>query len=581
VEVGPGTVIDGRYVIEGRLGSGGVGQVWAGRSTADGTRVAIKTLLPAASAHRELVARFRREAKFLSRIKSQYVARVLDFLLDKEHGLVLVLELVEGKALSEELKHGELSVEQGIDVAWDVLGGVADLHREQIVHRDLKPGNVILRRSPSGHVHAVIVDFGMSRFSGLDQDGEEITALTRADIAVGTIEYMAPEQILNSRGVTTAADIYAVGAMLYRAVTGEHVFPGIEDRAVFARHKMITDPTPLSTGRSDPVALGFEAIVNRMLRRMPADRYQRAEEAIADLAALRAGGARASAFPARPEPRAELASVPPPPGMARGAPDSEPPTPLVALPSTPGSSAPSHPQAPGESLASVPPPMVSSAPPHPHAPGESLASVPPPMVSSAPAHPITLCAPASPPDAEARSGGRAGSVALAVGLVVAAAAGLGLTLQRRARVEEEPRGISAIDEPSIVSIASARSAGSDPSQASAVAPRAAPLDMAPVLADVTPPPASATRPQPAPPATSVARVNQEPPKTREPRPSASVARPASGERSGPSKPAAASPKPASSASPTPSAKPKPEATAAEAPAPAPAEAPPAPLETVE
>ena len=186
-----------------------------------------------------MVARFRREAQFLARVSSQYVARVIDFLSDDEHGLVLVIELIDGEALSEVLQSGRLSVEQGIDVAWDVLGGVADLHREQIVHRDLKPANVILRRNPGGRTHAVIVDFGMSRLTGLDKDGEEITALTSADIAVGTIEYMAPEQILNSRGVTGAADIYAVGAMLYRAVAGEHVFPDFEDRALLARHKLI------------------------------------------------------------------------------------------------------------------------------------------------------------------------------------------------------------------------------------------------------------------------------------------------------------------------------------------------------
>jgi serine/threonine-protein kinase len=285
--------VGGRYVVERRLGAGGVGEVWAGKPLDGGASVAIKTLLPAAAVEREMVARFRREAQFLARVSSQYVARVIDFLSDEKQGLVLVLELVDGEALSEVLQSGKLSVEQGIEVAWDVMGGVADLHREQIVHRDLKPGNVILRQNPAGGTHAVIVDFGMSRFTGLDKDGEEITALTSADIAVGTIEYMAPEQILNSRGVTGAADIYAVGAMLYRAVAGEHVFPEFEDRALLARHKLICDPRPLETGRGDGLARAFEAIVNRMLCRMPAQRYARAEEVLAELAALR-GGERAS-----------------------------------------------------------------------------------------------------------------------------------------------------------------------------------------------------------------------------------------------------------------------------------------------
>jgi len=391
VQLGPGTVIGGRYAVERRLGAGGVGQVWAGRSTVDGTEVAIKTLLPAAAVHRELVARFKREAQFLSRIKSQYVARVVDFLSDDEHGLVLVLELVHGEALSEALRKGRLSVEQALDVAWDVLGGVADLHRQQIVHRDLKPGNVILTPSPSGRMHAVIVDFGMSRISGLDENGEEITALTRADIAVGTIEYMAPEQILNSRGVTSAADIYAVGAMLYRVVAGRHVFDGFDDRAVLARHKMINDPEPLMTGRDDALAKGFETLVMRMIRRLPAERYQRADDALADIATLRAGGSLAS-------------------------------------------SAPHH-----------------DAPPVPSAPRHDapLASDPPFPVSSAPAHPITLpVAPApSPPPVEESSAGRfLGVVALAL-IVAAGAVVLGLRWQKRAAVEEEASGISVVESP--------------------------------------------------------------------------------------------------------------------------------------
>ncbi|MBK8994889.1 MAG: protein kinase [Myxococcales bacterium] len=402
MQLGPGTRIGGRYVIERRLGSGGVGQVWAGRSLANDAPVAIKTLLPVAAVHRELVARFKREAKFLSRIHSQYVARVIDFLSDDEHGLVLVLELVEGEALSDLLASGRLSVERAIDVAWDVLGGVADLHRQQIVHRDLKPGNVIVRPAPGGRTHAVIVDFGMSRFSGVDEHGEEVTALTRADIAVGTIEYMAPEQVLNSRGVTGTADIYAVGAMLYRMVAGRHVFAGIDDRAVFARQKMICDPEPLVTGRSDALARGFEVIVNRMLRRLPAERYQRAEDVLAELAALRSGKL--------PEP----------------------------------------------ALLSEPAPALRSAP------DLSLASEPPLPVSSSPVHPLTVATPApvvARRDSTAGSGGgRAVGLIAGVLLVSGAAAGVGLMLHRRGAAVEEPSSIVAVDEPPAAAPESAESA---------------------------------------------------------------------------------------------------------------------------
>ncbi len=283
----PGTLIGGRYRLERKLGKGGVGHVWAGVRVEDGAKVAVKLLLPAAAAHPELVARFRREADFLKRIRSKYVSRVLDFLSDQTQGLALVLELVEGESLSEVLARTPLTIEEAFDVCWDVIGGIADLHRAQIIHRDLKPGNVIVQKTASGRTHAVIVDFGMSRFTGKDQDGEEITALTKADIAVGTMEYMAPEQILNSRGVTGAADIYALGAMLYRAVTGRHIFGELAG-AELARYKMVTDPPPLVIERSDPLAQGFARMIDKMIQRVPKDRYERAEEVFAVLAALRA-----------------------------------------------------------------------------------------------------------------------------------------------------------------------------------------------------------------------------------------------------------------------------------------------------
>src|SRR5688572_21498670 len=138
-------------------------------------------LLPAASAHAELVSRFKREAELLERIHSNFVARVIDFLSDPTHGLVLIMEFIDGPALNAVLRKNPLSIEQAIDVGWDVLSGVADLHQQQIVHRDLKPGNVILHALPDGRSRAVIVDFGMSRImvSVSDPEGEEVSALTR------------------------------------------------------------------------------------------------------------------------------------------------------------------------------------------------------------------------------------------------------------------------------------------------------------------------------------------------------------------------------------------------------------------
>ena len=286
-ELGKGAVIAGRYRVDARVGAGGMGAVYAGEHLAVGVKVALKQLLVAAAENHEVVARFRREAVFLGKIRSDHVARVLDFVTDEQYGLILVMEFIEGDPLSKILGARTLSVEETIDLGADIAAALVDLHRHHIIHRDLKPGNIIWQQLPNGQHRAVIVDFGVSRIleQGVSED-EEMTGITRADMALGTIEYMAPEQILNSRDVTPASDVYALGAILFRAHAGKHVFGEVYD-AELAKKKIWTDPTPLSTGRTDKLAKGLEAVVNRALTRSPKKRYTTADEVLTELNMLR------------------------------------------------------------------------------------------------------------------------------------------------------------------------------------------------------------------------------------------------------------------------------------------------------
>jgi eukaryotic-like serine/threonine-protein kinase len=177
-------------------------------------------------------------------------------------------------------------VEEAIELGCDVVTGLCDLHRANIVHRDLKPSNIILEPRADGGRRAIIVDFGVSRLmKGSDAD-DELTNITRADMALGTLEYMAPEQMLDSRNVTGASDIYAVGAMFFRAVAGKHAFGNLADIEL-ARNKLLNETPPLVTGRNDPVAKGYEEIIGKALRRKPADRYKRAVDFLTDLRMLR------------------------------------------------------------------------------------------------------------------------------------------------------------------------------------------------------------------------------------------------------------------------------------------------------
>ena len=287
MQITPGAVIAGRYRADRKVGAGAMGEVWAGENIAVGYKVAIKTMLEAAAVDPEVVARFKREAFLLGRIRSDYVARVLDFAPDEKYGLVLILDLIEGEPFSDVLKRTKLTVEEAIEVGTDVVSGLRDLHLANIVHRDLKPSNIILEPKADGSKRAIIVDFGVSRLmKGTTEDEEEITNITRADMALGTLEYMAPEQMLDSRNVTGASDLYAVGAMLFRAVAGRHAFGNLAD-VDLARAKLLDDTPPLLTGRADPIAKKYERVIGRALKRRPADRYKNAQEMLDDLGALR------------------------------------------------------------------------------------------------------------------------------------------------------------------------------------------------------------------------------------------------------------------------------------------------------
>jgi serine/threonine protein kinase len=297
----PGTVVGGRYRIERRLGGGAMGEVWLGKHRDLQLLVAIKTLRPEVRSNNEVVARFTREAILLGRIQSEHVVRVLDFLSVSPQGPVLVTEFVDGMSLHALLASRRLSVEDAIELAVDLVRGLRELHRAHIVHRDVKPGNVLLRRIGEEQRRAVFLDLGISRWVAQHKDdwSEDLTEITSVDRAVGTFEYMAPEQILDSRGVTPAADLYAVGGILHRAVTGRHPFGSLHGIALLETKLNVAAPA-LSTGRTDDVATAFEAVVARALAAAPADRYESADEMLVDLSLLRDKVGRAGTDPPRP-----------------------------------------------------------------------------------------------------------------------------------------------------------------------------------------------------------------------------------------------------------------------------------------
>jgi serine/threonine protein kinase len=277
-----GSVVARRYRATRRIASGAMGEVWEGMHVELGQRVAIKVLRREALECREMVVRFTREAFLLARIQSEHVVRVLDYVDRSRHGPVLVMELLEGPSFADVVQREHVSVEDAVDVAIDVLRGLQAMHAARVIHRDVKPGNVVLRETHDGKRRAVLIDLGVGRLADDDRGGE----LTSSDRVVGTLEYMAPEQILDCQNADAAVDVYAVGAMLFRAVAGVHPF-GDKRGVELVREKIHRPVPPLRTGRNDAIGRKFEAIVQRAIAFSPSDRYRTADELLGALERLR------------------------------------------------------------------------------------------------------------------------------------------------------------------------------------------------------------------------------------------------------------------------------------------------------
>lgn len=279
------------YVIERRLGAGAFGAVWGAIHQQTGERVAIKALLRTSGGPVvDHVARFRREAVNLRRVQSEYVARLIDFIVDDTHGMLLIMEWIDGELLSDVLQETNLSLVEAIELGIHLARGLTDMHAVGVIHRDIKPSNIMIRSLPNGMQRAVIFDLGLSRFNPTepiapdDNSSADVTA-TASRVAIGTPAYMAPEQILDARRSTEASDIYGVGVVLYLAVSGRHPFVG-DERAI-ANQKLMSEALPADIGRLDQLGMGFTEVISKCIRRRPDERYASGPELLRDLDALR------------------------------------------------------------------------------------------------------------------------------------------------------------------------------------------------------------------------------------------------------------------------------------------------------
>ncbi len=267
--VRPGQVIAGRFEIIRLLGAGGMGVVYLARDRQLGEEVALKVIAGLGLTDPAAADRLRREASAARRISHPNVVRLHD--LGEEGGLLfLSMEFVDGESLHQLLtRAGLLSPAQLRPIAAQICDALAAAHTAGVIHRDLKPANVLLDRQQ----RVKLIDFGIARLAHSE-------GMTATGMVVGTAEYMAPEQI---RGGTVDArtDVYALGVILYQALTGRPPFVGETPIAVSLAH--CTDPVPPpSTIRGD-LPPAWESLILRALAKDPRQRFQSMNEVRAAL----------------------------------------------------------------------------------------------------------------------------------------------------------------------------------------------------------------------------------------------------------------------------------------------------------
>jgi serine/threonine-protein kinase len=284
-----GLVVADRYRIVEPLGRGGMGVVYKVEHVRIGKLLAMKLLAGELSRNQEVVRRFKTEALTASRLSSPNTVQVFDYGVSE--GLTyLVMELVTGDDLGRVLRlTGNLPASRMASVAIQIGNALAEAHQKGIVHRDIKPENVMLVKSQDSEL-AKVLDFGLAKL----REGSELSELTSQGAIVGTPYFMSPEQIRGD-AVDARSDIYSLGALMFRGLTGIYPFNGPTPMSVFAKH--LTEPVTPPNVVNPNVPPGMSSIVEKALAKDPADRFQRVEDfqsaLVAELADLGASNAEA------------------------------------------------------------------------------------------------------------------------------------------------------------------------------------------------------------------------------------------------------------------------------------------------
>jgi serine/threonine-protein kinase len=271
----PQGLIVGRYIILDRIGSGSMGRVYKAHHIMMDRIVALKIIAPEIASNERVVARFQREMKLVGRLDHPNVVRAFD--ADQINKvLYIVMEYVTGRSLGERLKKGPIPALEMVEYASQSCAGLAHAHGQGIVHRDIKPSNILITSDRK----IKILDLGL----GVLMEADSAATFATADgIAVGTVDYMSPEQACG-REVDGRSDLYSLGCSIYHLVTGKLPFPGTSPierlgKRISGRHVPITDHLP-------DLPASFVRVIDKLLAHKPHERFATAAEACDALQSL-------------------------------------------------------------------------------------------------------------------------------------------------------------------------------------------------------------------------------------------------------------------------------------------------------
>ena len=287
VVITPGSILDGRYEIQGLLASGGMGEVYRARRVLLGDEVVIKVIRTGGRAAADLRDRFLRESRLCAQLRHPNIVTILDFAIAPDGEPYLVMEHLNGPSLRDELAtHGPMTPGEVRQIIEPICGALQLAHDRQIVHRDLKPANIVSHRFGTGDIVYKVIDFGLANVRD-DAD----TRLTGAGQYAGTVVYSSPEQ-LQAENLDARTDIYSLGVVVFEMLTGRPPFEAATPLGVITKH--LCDPPPNLGDMVSDVPAVLAQTVGKALAKDPADRWQSMLDFARAIASLDEDGSKAS-----------------------------------------------------------------------------------------------------------------------------------------------------------------------------------------------------------------------------------------------------------------------------------------------